>query len=103
MKQADSSARLSNARRVEQPHKHALLARLNRIEGQVRGVSAMIEQDRYCIDVLTQISAARSALDAVALQLLKNHMHGCVQHAIKSGSGEDALNELLEIMGKLTR
>ncbi|MDH5535681.1 MAG: metal-sensitive transcriptional regulator [Betaproteobacteria bacterium] len=103
MKRADPPARRNAAHRVEQPHRNALLARLNRIAGQVRGVAAMIEQDRYCVDVLTQISAARSALDALALQLLKDHTHGCVQHAIKSGSGEQAIDELLEIMGKLAR
>lgn len=103
MKPADLPARKRAAHRVEQPHKSGLLARLNRIEGQVRGVAAMIEQDRYCIDVLIQISAARSALDAVALQMLKDHTHGCVQHSIKSGSGKQAIDELLEIMGKLLR
>ena len=58
---------------VVQPKKPALLKRLNRIEGQVRGVAKMVEEDRYCVDVLTQISAIQSALDALALQLLESH------------------------------
>ena len=58
----------SAKKHVAQPHRAALLKRLNRIEGQVRGVAGMIEEDRYCVDVLTQIAAVRSALDAVAMQ-----------------------------------
>lgn len=90
-------------RRVAQPHKAALLARLNRIEGQVRGVASMVEEDRYCVDVLTQISAIRSALDGAAMQLLRNHTRGCVQAAIKSGRGESAIDELLQIVRKFSR
>jgi CsoR family transcriptional regulator, copper-sensing transcriptional repressor len=63
----------------------ALTKRINRIEGQVRGIGKMIAEDRYCIDVLTQVSAVQAALDALALQLLEHHLHGCVQHAVKSG------------------
>lgn len=58
---------------VGQPHKQALLNRLNRIAGQIRGISGMIEGDRYCIDILTQVSAIQSALDAMALQLIEDH------------------------------
>ena len=61
---------------VVQPNKPALLKRLSRIEGQTRGVAKMVEEDRYCVDVLTQISAIQSALDAFALQLLANHTKG---------------------------
>lgn len=88
---------------VIQPHKAALLKRLKRIEGQVRGVAKMIEDDRYCVDVLTQVSAAKSALDAVAMQLLADHTHGCVQSAIRSGKGDQAIEELIEVVSKLTR
>ena len=90
-------------RRVVQPHRAALLKRLSRIGGQVRGVAAMIEQDRYCVDVLTQIAAIRSALDAVAMQLLEDHAHGCVQSAIRAGNGEDAVDELLTVVKRLSR
>ncbi len=91
------------AKHVVQPHKASLLNRLNRIEGQVRGITRMVDEDRYCVDVLTQIAAAKSALDAVSLQLLKDHTHGCVQGAIRSGSGDDAIDELLQVVRKLVR
>lgn len=90
-------------KRVVQPHKDALLKRLSRIEGQVRGIGKMIEADRYCVDVLTQISAIKSALDAVAMQLLEDHTKGCVQGAIRSGEGDAAIAELMDIIGKFAR
>ncbi|MHB9118029.1 MAG: metal-sensitive transcriptional regulator [Burkholderiales bacterium] len=90
-------------KRVEQPHKKALLARLKRIEGQVRGVAKMVEDDRYCIDILTQVSAAKSALDALALKLLEDHTSGCVQNAIRAGEGTAAIGELMGIVRKLAR
>jgi DNA-binding FrmR family transcriptional regulator len=89
--------------RVAQPHRDALLKRLSRISGQVRGVAGMIEQDRYCVDVLTQIAAIRSALDAVAMQLLEDHAHGCVQSAIKAGRGEPAVDEFMSVVKRLSR
>ena len=91
------------AQHVVQPHKQALLKRLNRIEGQVRGVARMVDSDRYCVDVITQIAALRAALDAVALQLLEDHTHGCVQGAIKSGKGERAIGELMQVVRKFSR
>lgn len=81
----------------------ALGKRINRIEGQVRGIGRMIEEDRYCIDILTQVSAAQSALDALALQLLEHHLHGCVQHAVRSGDGERAIDEALAVIRKFAR
>src|SRR6266481_9710797 len=80
--------------------KAGLSKRLNRIEGQVRGIGRMIEEDRYCIDVLTQVSAVQSALDALALRLLEHHLHGCVQHAVKSGDGDRAIDEALTVIRK---
>lgn len=90
-------------RRVHRPDDAALLARLRRIEGQVRGVAKMVADDRYCIDVLTQITAARSALDAVALELLRAHLRGCVEEAVASGEGEGAVEELLVVLEKMAR
>jgi CsoR family transcriptional regulator, copper-sensing transcriptional repressor len=81
----------------------ALARRLNRIEGQVRGIGRMIDEDRYCIDILTQVSAVQSALDALALQLLEHHLHGCVQHAVKSGEGDHAIAEALQVIRKFAR
>jgi DNA-binding FrmR family transcriptional regulator len=83
--------------------KEQLLKRLARIEGQVRGIARMIEDDRYCIDVLTQVSAVQSALDALALRILEQHLHGCVQHAVKSGSGDHAIAEALQVIRKFGR
>jgi CsoR family transcriptional regulator, copper-sensing transcriptional repressor len=90
---------------VTQPDKAALTRRLNRIEGQVRGITNMVEEDRYCVDILTQLAAVKSALDAVAMQLLENHATGCVQKAIKSAkggkAGKDAIDEMLAVVKKL--
>jgi Uncharacterized protein conserved in bacteria len=97
--------RCHDHRVVTQPDKPALTRRLNRIEGQVRGITNMVEQDRYCVDILTQLAAVKSALDAVAMQLLKNHATGCVQKAIKSAksvkAGKDAIDEMLAVVKKL--
>ncbi|MDV6343858.1 metal-sensitive transcriptional regulator [Nitrosomonas sp. Is37] len=88
---------------VIQPNKEALIKRLNRIEGQVRGVAKMITEDRYCVDILNQVSALQSALDAVAMQLLENHTHGCMQSAIQSGNGDAAIDELMAVVRKFAR
>ncbi|MGZ8209837.1 MAG: metal-sensitive transcriptional regulator [Burkholderiales bacterium] len=89
--------------RVRQPHREALLKRLNRISGQVRGVAAMIQDERYCVDVLTQIAAIRSALDAVAMQLLEDHAHGCVRAAVRDGRGDEAVDEFMSVVKRLSR
>lgn len=80
-----------------------LAKRLNRIEGQVRGIRRMIDEDRYCIDVLTQISAVQSALDALALRLLEHHLHGCVRLAVRSGQGDRAIEEALGVIRQFAR
>jgi CsoR family transcriptional regulator, copper-sensing transcriptional repressor len=76
--------------------------RLKRIEGQVRGLSRMVEEDTYCIDVLTQISAATRALQSVALQLLGDHLAHCVQDAVASG-GPDADAKVAEARAAIER
>lgn len=88
---------------VQQPDKAALQKRLVRIEGQVRGVAAMVQDDRYCIDILTQIAAVRSALTSVSLELLRNHTQGCVAHAIAEGGGGASIDELMSVVERLTR
>lgn len=90
-------------RHVVRAHKHALLKRLNRIAGQVRGVTGMIEGDRHCMDVITQVAAIQSALDAVSMQLLKDHTQSCVQSAIKSGRGRAAIDELMQVVRRFAR
>jgi CsoR family transcriptional regulator, copper-sensing transcriptional repressor len=97
------SAADNPSKRVIQPHKATLLARLGRIAGQVRGISSMIDEDRYCVDILTQISAIQSALNAVSIQLLKDHTEGCVQAAIRSGHGEHAITELMDVVRRFAR
>ena len=88
---------------VVQPDKPALLKRLNRIEGQARGVAKMVEEDRYCVDILTQIAAIQSALDALAMQLLQSHTNGCVRTAIQSGNGDAAVDELMTLVKRFAR
>ena len=83
--------------------KDQLLARLRRVEGQVRGVQRMVEDDRYCIDVLTQISAVQAALDKVALGLLDDHTRTCVIGAQDPGRREERTEELLGAVGRLMR
>jgi DNA-binding FrmR family transcriptional regulator len=82
--------------------KDQLLARLGRIEGQVRGIERMVEDDRYCIDILTQISAAQAALDKVALGLLDDHAHHCVLGAAEEAR-DAKTEELMAAVGRLMR
>ena len=80
--------------------------RLSRIEGQVRGLSKMVDEDRYCIDIVTQISAVRAALRRVEEEVLKDHVAHCVEHAIASGNKLDQRNkiaELMEVIGRVER
>ena len=80
--------------------KDGYLKRLRRIEGQVRGVARMIEEDAYCIDILTQISAATKALQWVALMLLDEHLNHCVSHAVQEG-GDPAQQRLTDASGAI--
>jgi DNA-binding FrmR family transcriptional regulator len=86
-------------------HKADHLARLSKIEGQVRGISRMVTDDRYCIDVLTQISAASRALQEVALGLLDDHVRGCVTDATRTGpaQGEEKFAELSDTLRRALR
>ena len=81
----------------------ALGKRLHRIEGQIRGIARMVEDDRYCVDILTQVAAVQSALDALARKLLEHHLHGCVSQAIASGNGRRAIDEALAVISKFGR
>jgi DNA-binding FrmR family transcriptional regulator len=83
--------------------KGQLLGRLRRIEGQIRGIEGMVEDDRYCIDILTQISAAQAALDKVALGLLDGHAHHCVVGAEPAEEREGKTAELMAAVGRLMR
>jgi DNA-binding FrmR family transcriptional regulator len=84
--------------------KNACTRRLNRIEGQVRGIGRMVEADRYCIDIVTQIAAVRAALKRVEEEVLKDHVAHCVEHAISSGDQAEQrrkVAELLAVLGNL--
>src|SRR5665213_2732653 len=83
--------------------KAAVLKRLSRIEGQVRGVARMVDEDRYCIDVVTQISAVRAALRRAEEEILRDHVAHCVEHAIASGDKKDQRQKVAEIMEVLGR
>ncbi|MFS0577303.1 metal-sensitive transcriptional regulator [Sporosarcina sp. 179-K 3D1 HS] len=92
-----------STRKTVQPNKQQLLNRLKRIEGQVRGIHQMIENDRYCVDILHQISAIQSAMNKVSLALLEDHTHHCVANAIKGQDGENAIKELMDVMKTMTK
>lgn len=83
--------------------KASCLKRLKRIEGQVRGIAGMVEDDRYCIDIVTQISAARAALRRVEEEVLRDHVAHCVEHAIASGDRADQRRKIAELMDVVTR
>jgi len=78
--------------------KQAVINRLRRIEGQVRGIQKMVEDDRYCVDILVQISAINAALKKVGFSVAERHAKHCVSHAVKSGDGEESIDELIDIM-----
>ena len=88
---------------MQKPVKASVTKRLNRIEGQVRGLSRMVEEDRYCIDVITQISAVRAALRRAEEEILRDHVNHCVEHAIASGDKTDQRNKITEIIDVLGR
>jgi DNA-binding FrmR family transcriptional regulator len=80
--------------------------RLNRIEGQVRGLARMVDEDRYCIDIITQIAAVRAALAKVEDELLRDHVGHCVEHAIASGNRTEQrrkIAELVDVLGRSSR
>ena len=83
--------------------KAALVRRLHRIEGQVRGIERMVEEDRYCIDVLTQIAAVSTALDSLAFRVLDDHVNHCVAGALASGDPEQAEEKSRELLAAVHR
>ena len=83
--------------------KAALLRRLHRMEGQVRGIQQMIEDDRYCLDVVQQINSLTAAAREVALIVLEDHLKGCITTAIKDDTGDAAIKEMVTVLGKALR
>lgn len=88
---------------MNRENKPRLLNRLNRIEGQVRGIARMIEEDRYCIDVLTQIQAVRAALSKVETEMLRDHLGHCIEGAIVAGDKEEQRAKAAELVQLLER
>lgn len=86
----------------EEAERKDLITRLNRIEGQVRGVKAMVEEDRYCVDIVTQVSAIQAALNSFNKELLARHIKTCVSDDIREGN-EEAVDELCELLKKLMK
>jgi CsoR family transcriptional regulator, copper-sensing transcriptional repressor len=83
--------------------KGALVTRLHRIEGQVRGIERMVEDDRYCIDVLTQVGAVKTALESLAFELLTDHVNHCVAGALESGDAAAASDKSRELLAAVQR
>ncbi|MGZ4303171.1 MAG: metal-sensitive transcriptional regulator [Gaiellaceae bacterium] len=83
--------------------KEALVKRLHRIEGQVRGIERMVEDDRYCIDILTQVAAVNTALESLAFKVLDDHVNHCVSDALSSGDPKEAAAKSKELMEAVQR
>lgn len=83
--------------------KQQILDRLKKIEGQVRGVQRMVEEDRYCVDVLVQVAAIKAALNKVGLALMEGHARGCMQAAVRRGEGDEAVSELMDVLERFIK
>lgn len=83
--------------------KEEILARLRKIEGQVRGLQRMVEEDSYCVDLLTQIAAVKRAMDQVAVRLLDSHIKGCVRDAVAAGDADQKVEELVTVVERFLR
>lgn len=79
-----------------------LITRLKKIEGQVRGLQRMVEEEKYCVDIMHQINAVQGGLKRVSLKILDKHVHGCVQRAVKNNEGDVVIDELMEVLAKFT-
>ena len=93
-------------RTMRQDIKTATVKRLSRVEGQIRGLAKMVEDDRYCIDIVTQIAAVRAALNRAEDEILRDHVATCVEHAIASGDKADQrrkIAELMDVFGRAKR
>jgi len=84
-------------------NKQKLLNRLKRIEGQTRGIQRMVQEDKYCVDIMTQISSIQSALEQVSLTLMEDHMRHCVTEAIQQGNGDEKIDEVLNVLKRYAK
>lgn len=107
MNDEELNIHLNVERKPAKPRNHQekqrVINRLKRIEGQVRGVQKMIEDDRYCVDTLVQLSAVSAALKKVAFSILEDHTRGCVTNAIKSGHEDEAIEELMKVIQQFSK
>ena len=101
----ERAGRGGRAAGVDRTIKDANLKHLRRIEGQVRGIAAMVESDRYCADIITQIAAVRESLHSVARNLMRNHLEHCASEAMsgKGAARQEMVDEILELVGKIAR
>ena len=83
--------------------KEDIMRRLKKVEGQVKGIQRMVDDDKYCVDVLVQIAAVRAAMTKVGTIILEQHTRGCVRNAIENDRGEEMVDELVEVIGKFMR
>ena len=83
--------------------KTALVSRLHKIEGQVRGLARMVEADDYCIDILTQVASTRSALESLGMVLLQQHIEGCVRDSLKADTGHERVEELIAAVNRFIK
>ena len=88
---------------INEETKKDVLPRLKKIEGQVRGIQRMVEKEKYCIDIINQVTAAQRALDQVGLKVMQRHIESCVANAIKSDGGSPIIGELMETIYKFIR
>ena len=79
------------------------LLRLRKIEGQIKGITKMVDQEKYCVDIINQITAAQRALDQVALSIMKRHVESCVSEAVKEGKGSTKIDELMDTINKFVK
>ncbi|ABZ84270.1 conserved hypothetical protein [Heliomicrobium modesticaldum Ice1] len=101
----ESSALIDGANSPPLParNRQDLINRMRRLEGQVRGITKMIEDERYCVDILFQISAARAGLQKVGLSILENHTRSCVTSAIKENRGDEMVAELIDVLDRFMK
>jgi len=99
----EESISSNKTKKRDAPEMKSLLNRLNRIEGQVRGIKKMVENDVYCTDILTQVSAIQSALNAFNKELLTNHIKTCVVNDIKNGKEDEIIDELMITLKKIMK
>ena len=85
------------------PNHKSVVPRLRRIEGQIRGITRMIDEGRYCIDIIQQLTAARKALDQVSLKVMSGHINGCVSAAIRQQDGAQKIDELMQTIHRFAR